>query len=177
LRIGSSLFGARQRLGLLEGLFAGELFRPKAPVRIVLEVLARPPVRKPRFEAAALRHASCLIRRTLVIPSGSLLRCPMIPLIGPPRKRLELGPPARLTASRSRLHLWFLISSPPGLAGPAAHETSAILRPRRRVPTVSPGEFHTPSRNPCRVNMSWLGASLDRVAQLLHCEFSDFTND
>jgi hypothetical protein len=36
LRIGSSLFGARQRLGLLEGLFAGELFRPKAPVRIVV---------------------------------------------------------------------------------------------------------------------------------------------
>jgi hypothetical protein len=26
----------------------------------------------------------------------------------------------------------FHISSPPGLAGPAAHETSAILRPRRR---------------------------------------------
>jgi len=28
--------GPRERLGLLEGLFAGELFRPKAPVRIVV---------------------------------------------------------------------------------------------------------------------------------------------
>ena len=59
------LFGARQRLGLLEGLFAGELFRPKAPVRIVLEIegwLGRPSEKW----TSKLPHsgtASCLISR------------------------------------------------------------------------------------------------------------------
>lgn len=64
------LFGARQRLGLLEGLFAGELFRPKAPVRIVLEieVLARLSVRKTKLPHSGT--ASCLISR-IGIPHDS----------------------------------------------------------------------------------------------------------
>src|SRR5580704_104053 len=44
--------------------------------------------------ASKLPHfgtASCMIRRTLVIPSGSLLRCPMIPPIGRKGKPLGLG--------------------------------------------------------------------------------------
>jgi hypothetical protein len=41
---------------------------------------------------------------------------------------------------------------------------------RGRLPIVCPGEFHTPSRSPRRVSVSWFVASLDRLAQPLHGE-------
>jgi hypothetical protein len=86
------LFGARQRLGLLEGLFAGELFRPKGAGPDCPRNRSAGSAARPKNEAPALRHGFMLDQSDRPHDSADL---PGAQIINP----LECGTAASYCAS------------------------------------------------------------------------------